>query len=60
MNEPHNLYRQAIHTLLRGIAYEDYKGAEAAVVAGAVETLVKAYLADLDAFAEDDDDGEND
>lgn len=54
MNETRNLYRQAINTLLRGIAYEDYKGA----AAEAVKILVESYNADPDAY-EDDDDGDS-
>lgn len=58
MNETRNLYRQAINALLRGIAYEDYKGNETFVVAGAVKILVESYNADPDAY-EDDDDGDS-
>lgn len=60
MNETIKWYRQAIDTLLRGIAYEEYKGNEAFVVAGAVKILAEAYNMDPDIFMEADDDGEND
>lgn len=59
MNETRNLYRQAINALLRAIAYDEYKGNEAFVVAGAVETLARAYNVAPDVFVEDDDDGDS-
>ena len=60
MNETSNLYRQAINALLRGIAYDEYKGNEAFVVTGAVKILTEAYNQDPDVFVEEaDDDGGN-
>lgn len=60
MNETRKWYRAAINALLQSIALYTYQGAEAAVVAGAVETLARAYNVAPDVFVEDDDDDKND
>lgn len=60
MNETRKWYKAAINALLQGIARHTYQGADAAVAAGAVETLARAYNVAPDVFVEDDDDGEND